>query len=472
MVIVNGNVVQKLNNNTLVILLKILMLINEIYNLGKKLFPICRSITGNGVRDTLGILKKYLPKLKIHEVKSGTQVFDWRVPSEWNIKDAYVLDKFNKKIIDFKKNNLHLVGYSIPVSKKIKKKELFLHIHTTQKNPNAIPYVTSYYKKYWGFCISHNEKKYFNQNYKNNDEFKVVIKSFLNKKGKLTYADLIIPGKSKKEILISTNICHPSMANNELSGPLVSIALAKNFLKTKLNKKTLRFIFIPETIGSITYLSKKLKKLKSNVVAGYNLSCIGDERQYSYLPTKYGNSLSDKAVQKAFDDLKIKYVKYSFLQRGSDERQYNSPGVDLPIASIHRTKYGEFPEYHTSLDNFNLVTRKGLLGGYNIAKKAINIIMESPEENLIKKTTFKAPSKTLPKNRFLCEPQLAKRGLYPHLSKFEKNKNKLTTRNFLNFLQYADGSNDLNEISNYIKVSFDQTYKIFKLMLKYQLIKL
>ena len=448
------------------------MSMNGIHNLGKKLFPICRSITGNGVRETLKIIKKHLPKLKIHEIKSGTKVFDWKVPSEWNIKDAYVLDKFGQKIINFKKNNLHLVGYSIPINKKIKKKELFLHIHTVPEQPKAIPYVTSYYKKYWGFCISHKEKKFLYKKYKNNDEFKVVVKSFLKEKGKLTYADLVIPGESKKEIMISTNICHPSMANNELSGPLVAIALAKYFMSLKLNKKTLRFIFIPETIGSIVYLKKNLKKLKNNVIAGYNISCIGDERQYSYLPTKYGKSLSDQAAKKAFQNLNVKYITYSFLQRGSDERQYNSPGIDLPIASIFRTKYGEYPEYHTSLDNFNLVTEKGLRGGYNIVKKAIDILMKSEDENKFEKKVYKRLKKPFPKNKFLCEPQLAKRGLYPHISKFDNSKSKFTTRNFLNFLQYADGSNNLTNISNYIKISLDETCKIFKLMLKYNLIKI
>ena len=432
------------------------MSIDKVYNLGIKLFPICRSITGEGVRETLFLIKKYIPKLKIFEVPSGTKVFDWKIPSEWNVKNAYVLDKFGKKIIDFKKNNLHLVSYSAPVNKKIKKKEFFSHLHSLPKQPTAIPYVTSYYKKYWGFCISYKEKKIFEKKYKSNDEFKIIIDSSLDKKGSLTYAELIVPGKSKKEIFISCDVCHPSMANNELSGLLVSAALAKYFLSTKLNPKTLRFVFIPETIGSITYLSKNLKKLKKNVIAGYNLSCIGDNREYSYLSTKYGNTISDKAAIKAFKDLKIKYVGYSFLQRGSDERQYNSPGIDLPIASIFRTKHGEYPEYHTSLDNFNVVTKKGLMGGYKIVKKAIDIIMKN----------------YIPKSTFLCEPQMSKRGLYPSLSKFVRSNYNLPTRHLLNFLQYADGTNDLNDISNYTRSSFDRTHKIFKLMLKSKLIKL
>ena len=261
-------------------------------------------------------------------------------------------NKRGRKIIDFKKNNLHLVGYSKPIKKKINKQELFKHLHTLEKLPKAIPYVTSYYNKYWGFCSTHNQKKLINKNYRIKDKFEICINTKFNKNGFMHYGELILPGLSKKEILISTYICHPSMANNELSGPLVAIALSKFFIKRKL-KKTLRFIFIPETIGSITYLSKNLNHLRQNVIGGYNLSCIGDDRQYSCMFSKYENTPSDTAIIETFKKLKIKFKKYSFLDRGSDERQYNSPGIDLPIASIFRTKYGEYPEYHTSLDNFN-----------------------------------------------------------------------------------------------------------------------
>ena len=438
--------------------------------LGQKLFPICRSITGDGVRDTLKIIKsEYLPKLKIHEVKSGTKVFDWKIPPEWNVKAAYIKDKYGKKIIDFKNNNLHLVSYSIPIKKKITKKVFLSHLHSIKNQPNAIPYVTSYYKKYWGFCVTHNERIIFKKKYRDNkDFFEVNISSSLDNKGSLSYGELLIPGKSKKEIFISTYVCHPSMANNELSGPLVAVSLAKYFSSIKQNKKTLRFIFIPETIGSITYLSRNYKKLKKNVIGGYNLTCIGDERGYSFLPTKKGNTLSDKAAMKAFNDLRLNFKKYSFLERGSDERQYNSPGIDLPIASIMRTKYGTYPEYHTSLDNFNLVTAKGLKGGFTIVKKAISILMNNNiknevtavKDNKIKKSNF-------PKNLILCEPQMGKRGLYPLLGTKKANS---FSRNLMNFLQYADGQNDLKNISSLIKLTAYKTNKIFKILLKKKLI--
>jgi len=246
------------------------------------------------------------------------------------------------------------------------------------------------------------------------------------------------------------------MANNELSGPIVSLCLINHFSKIKNLKKTLRFIFIPETIGSITYLSKNLKHLKQNVIGGYNLSCIGDDRQYSCMLSKYENTPSDAAIIEAFKKLKIKFKKYSFLERGSDERQYNSPGIDLPIASIFRTKYAKYPEYHTSLDNFSLVTESGIRGGFKVARTAIELLL----------------NKIIPKNNVLCEPQMSKRNLRPTLS--IKNKYTLSpfsfSRSLTNFLQYADGKNDLIRISKLIKVNYKQALKIYNILIKHKLI--
>ena len=424
------------------------MNIKKYYNIAKtKLFPITRSLTGDGVKKTLNIIQKELPKLKIKKFKSGTKVFDWNIPEEWNVTDAYVIDKYNNRIIDFKKNNLHLVGYSIPIKKNITKKELFKNLYFLKNQPKAIPYITSYYKRRWGFCISYNEYKILDKRYSLNDKFKVVINSNLNKKGNLNYGELILKGKSKKEILISTYICHPSMANNELSGPIVSMGLINYFKNKKLNK-TLRFVFIPETIGSISYLSKNLKYLKENVIGGYNLSCIGDERQHSCMFSKYQNSPSDEAVIEAYKLLKIKnYKVYPFLKRGSDERQYNSPGIDLKISSIFRTKYGEYPEYHTSLDNFNIVTLKGCIGGFNVARKSIEILLE----------------RIYPRCKIMCEPQMGKRGLYPTLS----TKNQISlTRSYMDFLQYADGTNSLEKISDLIKLDLNSTRVVYFIMKK------
>lgn len=435
------------------------MSVKKYYIIGKKkLFPICRSITGAGVRKSLSIIKKEFKDLKIKKIRSGSKVLDWIVPPEWNVKDAYVLNKFNQKIIDFKKNNLHLVGYSTPIKKTLKKFFFLNRLHSSEKLKNAIPYATSYYKRYWGFCVTHNDKESFIKNYKKNDKFKIVIDTSLNNKGFLNYGEFLIKGKSDQEILISTNICHPSLANNELSGPIVSMSLINYFLKKKKNlKKSLRFIFIPETIGAISYISKNLKDMKKNIIGGFNLSCIGDEKNHSFMYTKEKNTLSDKAVVAAYKKLNIKkFKKYSFLKRGSDERQYNSPGIDLPIASIFRTRYGDFKEYHTSLDNFDFVTVKGIKGGFEVVKTAIEFINE----------------KIIPKYSVLGEPQLGRRGLYPffRIETFYHKKPNLKRRHFLDFLQYADGKIDLEEIGKKIHLDMKSIKNIYSSLKKHKLV--
>ena len=415
------------------------------------LYPLNRSITGKDTLSTLKIIKDQFIDLKIKKVKCGSKVFDWTIPDEWNVKKAYVLDSNRKKIIDFKNHNLHLLGYSVPVNKFLKKKELFKNLYFLKNQPEAIPYVTSYYKKRWGFCISYNQFKKINKKYSAKDKFKVVIDTTFNKKGNLNYGEIVLKGKSSQEILISTYICHPSMANNELSGMIVSMGLIDHFKKKKLSK-TLRFIFVPETIGSIAYLSKNLENLKKNILGGFNISCIGDERQYSCMLSKYKKSPSDLSLLQAYKKLKIKKFKiYSFLKRGSDERQYNSPGVNLPITSIFRTRYGDYPEYHTSLDNFDVVTFRGISGGFKVAKEAIEILQEE----------------IYPKYKIICEPQMGKRGFYNKV--FLKEK-KLSSDTYMDFLQYADGRNSLKEISKIINLSFANSKKIFKTLLKKKLV--
>ncbi len=420
------------------------------YNLAeKKLFLINRSITGNGTIKTLQIIKRNFKDLKIRKIKSGTKVYDWKIPPEWNVDNAYVVDKDKKKIIDFKNNNLHLVGYSNFINKRIKKDELLKHLSSIPSKPKAIPYVTSYYKKYWGFCISEEQKREIKKNYKKSDSFRVLINSKFKRNGFMNYGELFLPGKSKQEILISTYICHPSMANNELSGPIVSMGLINFFRKIK-NEKSLRFIFIPETIGSIAFLSQNFYKLKKNVIGGYNLSCIGDNRMHSCILSKYGNSPSDCALIEAYKDLKIKYKRFSFLKRGSDERQFNSPGIDFPITSIFRSKYGEYKEYHTSLDNFKLVSFRGIKGGYSVALKAI--------QNLNRKI--------IPKSKITCEPFLSKRNLKSKNLKLKDLKSTI-----LHFLQYSDGKNDLKKISSLINLDFIKTKKIYNFLIKNKLLK-
>jgi len=424
------------------------------YNLGKKkLFPLCRSLTGKGNELTLSIIKKTLGRLKIIKFRSGKKVFDWKIPEEWNVSDAYVLDKFKKKIIDFKKNNLHLVGYSTPQKNKILSKKIFFqHLHTLPNQINAIPYVTSYYKKYWGFCVSEKTKKLFNSKYSEKDKFKILIKTSFNKRGRMLVGEYFMKGKSTQEILISTYICHPSLANDNLSGILVALKLVDHFKKIKNLKKSLRFIFLPETIGSLAYINKNLKLLKKNIIGGYNPTCLGISSQHSYIPSKYQNSPSDHALKETYKRLKIKPKKYSFLDRGSDERQYNSPGIDLPITTVFRSKFASFKEYHTSMDNFEFLNLKALNDSLKVLKKSIQILLED----------------NYPKSKVLGEPFMSKRGMYPTIS---KKNNVYLNGKLLDFLQYSDGKNNLESISKLIKLDFKATKKCFKILLKHNLIE-
>ena len=269
-------------------------------DLAKKLYPINRSITGKGVRKTLDLIKKKIP-LKKKYFKTGKKVFDWVVPKEWNIKKAYILDLLNnKKYANFNKNNLHIVGYSKPVNKIVPLNQLKKHIHTDKKNKNAIPYITSYYKSTWGFCMSQNQLR----NIKNK-KYKVVIDSSL-KNGVMDYGETIIEGKSKKEILFSTYVCHPSMVNNELSGPVISAALIHYVNNLKNKKYSYRFVFASETIGSIAYINKNLKKLKKNLLAGFIINCAGDDRDYSFVQTPQKNTFADEIMNSSFIGLKKK----------------------------------------------------------------------------------------------------------------------------------------------------------------------
>ena len=420
-----------------------------------KLFPICRSITGNGIKESLFLIKKKFPKLKIRRIKSQQKIFDWKVPPEWNVKDASITDENGIKIVDFKINNLHLVSFSKRVNKSVIKKDLVNHLHYRKDLPNAIPYVTSYYKNYWGFCVSYNQYKKILKTYSAKSKFKIIVDTNFNKKGYLNYGELILKGKTKKEILVSTYLCHPSMANNELSGPIVSMNLINFFSKKKINK-TIRFLFIPETIGSIAFINKNLDYLKKWCIGGYNLTCIGDERNHSCLLSKYEDSPSDKCLLDAYKVLKIKFKTYPFLMRGSDERQYNSPHVDLGITSIFRTKYGEYKEYHSSFDNFDLVTLKGIKGGYNVARTAINKLQKS----------------IIPETNLMCEPKLSKRNMYNSISKINyRTKKSNLSKKVLNFIQYSNGKNRIEDISNIIKLSLVETKSIYKLLKKKNLLR-
>jgi len=417
----------------------------EIYKFCEELFPINRSLTGNGVRETLSIIKRELKDLKIHEIPSGTKCFDWTIPNEWNIVKAYIIDPDGKKIIDFRENNLHVVGYSIPVDISMSLEELEEHLYSLPEQPDAIPYVTSYYKESWGFCLTDSQRKNLKQG-----TYKVYIDSVLEK-GSLTYGELIINEGCQEEIFLSTYICHPSMANNELSGPAVTSYLAKNILSKSNKRFTYRIVFIPETIGSIAYLSKNLDVMKKKTIAGFNITCVGDNHSISYLPSRNENTLADKAALHALEYSNLDYQRYLYLDRGSDERQYCSPGVDLPVCSVMRSKYGTYDEYHTSLDNLDFISSEGLYQSYEIYNKIIDII----EINKIYKSAN------------LCEPQLGKRGLYPEISTLQT---KNTVKNMMNFLAYCDGEADLLSIAEKIETPIWELTEIIDSLLECDLI--
>jgi len=418
----------------------------EMYELMREIFPICRSITGNGVRQTLKKIQSILP-IEIHEVPSNTKVFDWTIPKEWNIHDAFVKDPKGEKIIDFNNSNLHVVSYSIPIHKKMSLQELKSHIHTLPKIPDVIPYLTSYYNEDWGFCMTHNDFIKLEEG-----EYEIMIDSTLEN-GSLTYGEFLKIGEVEDEFLISCYICHPSMCNDNLSGPVLATILGK-YLKEIKTKFSYRFLFIPETIGAITWLSKNEKsihKIKNGLIA----TCLGDSGIMTYKKTRNGDNEIDRISKYVLENSKQEFNIIDFLPIGSDERQFCSPAFNLPVGSLMRTMHGKFPEYHTSADNLDFVKAENLEDAL-IKYSGIIFILENNKKYI----------NLNPK----CEPQLGKRGLYRQLGSQKNSEEKELAMFWI--LNQSDGKNSLLDIAIKSKLDFYLIKQVSDELLEHDLLKI
>ena len=400
----------------------------QIYELVRELYPICRSITGDGVRRSLEILKAHI-SLEIHDVPTGTPVFDWVVPREWNIRDAYIKDSTGKRVVDFRKSNLHVLNYSIPIKQKISLSELKPHLFTLPEHPDWIPYRTSYYAENWGFCLSHNQLQQLKD-----EEYEVCIDSSLTN-GQLTYGEYYIQGKTDAEFLFSAHVCHPSLANDNLSSIALATLLAKE-LSARPLRYSYRFLFIPGTIGSITWLSLNEARV-SRIKHGLVLACVGDGGKITYKRSRRGNAEIDRAVSQVLKDSGDDHAVTDFSPYGYDERQFCSPGFNLPVGCFMRTPHGKFPEYHTSADDLDFVRPEFLADSF--AKcRAILDVLEQNERYL----------NLNPK----CEPQLGKRGLYNYIG--GQQDGKLRELAMLWVLNLSDGNSSLLDIAEKSGLAF------------------
>ena len=412
-------------------------------NWAKILFPINRSLAGPGNLKTIKFIEKFSKKkFTIKSFKTNKRFFDWKIPKVWTVNKALIKDDNNKIICDFKKNNLHVVGYSHSIDKKYFLKSVKKHIFFNSNYKKAIPYITSYYKKFWGFCLSYNQFKKLDLNKKYHFHIDSKFKN-----GNMHYAELLIKGKSKKEILICSYICHPSMANNELSGPLIVTALAKIL---KPSKYSVRLLLIPETIGAIAYIGKNLNHLKKNLIAGFNITCCGDKGNFSVINSKNENTYADNIVKRLFPESNF----YKFLERGSNERQFGCQKLNLPFITICRSKFGKYKQYHTSEDNLKIIKNKYLLDSLN---KILTILKEIHKSKIFIKSTF-------------CEPFLTKYNLINSVSKKE-NKEDNFSKNISNIIAYTDKNVDEIDLSNLLKVKISEVKKINKMLQKKKILK-
>ncbi|WP_413718483.1 DUF4910 domain-containing protein [Silicimonas sp. MF1-12-2] len=413
--------------------------------LARELWPLPRSLTGGGVRKTIDILAREMPGLTRHSVPTGYRAFDWEVPREWNLKRAWIETPDGRVICDTDVHNLHVVGYSTPGEWRVTLGELKEHLYTEPDLPDAIPYVTSYYADRWGFCLPERDLQSLPEG-----TYRAVVDATLEP-GQLDYADLVLAGESDREILVSTYLCHPSMANNELSGIVVAVALSRIVAALPRRHYTYRFVFVPETIGSLVYLSSRLGHFRDHVDAGFILTCVGDEGPFSYLASRQEDTLADRLALRALQAAGVSYRRYSFLDRGSDERQYCAPGIELPVCSVMKSKYGTFPEYHTSLDDLEFVTPLGLSESISVFRRIIDDLENTPR----------------PRTLTLGEPQLGRRGLYSTLSRKGSAQNAMLVRNVL---AYADGRLDLEELSAKIGVPVENVRETVTLLQRHGLV--
>ena len=400
----------------------------HLHSFVSELYPICRSITGNGLRETLRRIGEKIP-VQIHEVPSGSQVFDWTVPREWNIRDAYVKNSRGDRVLDFRRSNLHVVNYSVPIRKTVSLCELKEHLHSLPAHPDWIPYRTSYYRDTWGFCVS---QKVLDALPEGN--YEAVIDSSLEE-GHLSYGEFLLPGETQEEILVSTHCCHPSLCNDNLSGIAVATFLAKA-LSGQPRRYSYRFLFIPGTIGSITWLSRN-EPIAQRIKHGLVLACLGDRGGFSYKKSRRGNAEIDRVVWHLLSHSQEAFKIRDFSPYGYDERQYCSPGFNLPVGCLNRTSHGEFSEYHTSADNLDFVSEEALAGSLQFCLDICDVL----ESN----RTYR---NTNPK----CEPQLGKRGLYRELG--GQTDSEAREMAMLWVLNLSDGENSLLDIAERSGVAF------------------
>lgn len=387
-----------------------------------RLWPICRSITGEGYRRSLDIVSEVVPTERLR-FPTGQSVFDWTVPDEWNVRDAYLVDPHGARRAEFSRNNLHLLNYSAPFRGEMSLEELRPHLYSLPDQPDAIPYLTSYYKERWGFCLTHRELESLPAG-----RYGVVVDTEL-KPGRVEIGETVLPGESPKEVLFSTYLCHPSLANNELSGPLVMMLLYEKIKAMPKRRFTYRFAVMPETIGSICYLSVRGEHLKKNLVAGYQITCAGDPGPFTYKPSRRGDSPADAAARAVLTGRAHRLVPFT-PAAGSDERQYCSPGFDLPVGSLMRTMYACYKEYHTSLDDKSFVSFPAMMETADVYAEIVRLI-----EGL-----------RLYRNRVaFCEPQLGKRGLYPALGSQKVIEDEVAAIMWV--LNFSDGRRDLRAIA-------------------------